>query len=88
MYLYTKWSITNTPSNTRAAYNTWTYQTDYRYQHVPQSFVDAAGNRVQWNEWYSPPMVAAPRGAWCGTPTRTGSYYVQNVVPTGGTMYY
>lgn len=88
MYLYTKYSITNTPNNQTAAYNTWTYQTDYRYQHVPTSFIDAAGNRVQWTQWNPPPMVAVPGGAWSGTSTRTGSYYAQNVVPSGGAIFY
>ena len=86
MYLHTKWCITNTPSRSQGAYNTWTYNTDYRYQHVPQYFTDRAGNRVQWNSWNPPVMVAIPGGQWNATPTRSGSYYAQNVVPIT-TMY-
>jgi hypothetical protein len=80
MYINTGYDITNTPSNVRAAYNTWPYVSSTWYQHVPTYYIDNVGQVREWVSWNRPNPVYIPGGRYAGTPTRTGSYYIQNTI--------
>lgn len=97
MYVNTGNEITNTPTNITAAYNTWQYNVPRgdEYQHVPRKYVDHEGKIREWKSWDPPKLMAIPGGQYKGTPTRTGAFYVQNVVidprhipNTSGECYY
>jgi hypothetical protein len=83
MYISSRYDITNTPNIVKAGYNTWPYtapRNDW-YQHVPTYYTDQFGNVKTWNQWDPLPMMNLPNGMYKGTPTRTGAFYAQNVVP-------
>lgn len=81
MYLYDGHTITNTPSSFNPVYNTWPYQPPKNawYQFKEEYRIDQYGNIVKY--------TTAPQnlmgGQFKATPTRTGSFYVRNTVPTG-----
>lgn len=81
MYINTGYQITNTPPP-QAAYNTWPYvgPVSSWYQHTPSYYIDNTGRVKEWESWYRPNPVYLPGGSYGGTPTRTGSYYVQNTI--------
>lgn len=80
MYINTGYQITNTPSNVRASYNTWPYVGPVSSwdQRVPTYYIDNLGQVREWCNWSSPTPVYLPGGQYKATPTRTGSFYVQN----------
>lgn len=82
MYINADKQITNTPSAIRAGYNTWTTVPPCGnwYQHTPQYYIDQWGNIQRWDQWNPPQLVHVPGGQYKGTPTRTGSFYLQNTV--------
>jgi hypothetical protein len=84
MYINTGYQITNTPTAITAAYNTWPYlgPRSTWYQHVPAYYIDNVGRVREWESWNRPAPVYLPGGQYKATPTRTGSYYIQNVVPS------
>lgn len=82
MYINTGYTITNTPPPQPAAYNTWPYvgpQSSW-YQPVPTYYIDHHGRTREWVSWNKPTPVYLPGGQYKATPTRTGSYYMQNVI--------
>lgn len=82
MYINTGYQITNTPTKIVAGYNTWQYNVPVRsmYQKTPYYYTDHNGNIRTWNEWAYPRLMHIQGGTYAGTPTRTGSYYLQNVI--------
>ena len=82
MYINDKWNITNTPTKINAAYNTWTHNVrgQARYQSVPRYFIDHLGNVQKWDKWENPKTTKVCGGRFKATPTRTGSFYIQNVI--------
>ena len=82
MFINTGYQITNTPNHIVAAYNTWPYQPPKSqwYQHVPTYYIDHLGNVQKWDKWQKPQTTRVCGGRFKGTPTRTGSFYVQNVI--------
>ena len=82
MYINGADQITNTPTNIVAAYNTWPYQVpeNDRYQHVPVCYIDHNGQVHEWDQWNPPVTKNIPGGRYKATPTRTGSYYLQNTI--------
>lgn len=82
MYINTGYEITSTPTNIKAAYNSWQYsapRSDW-YQHVPKYYIDHTGAVREWNKWNPPQLMRIPGGMYKGTPTRTGGFYQQNVI--------
>ena len=82
MYINTKYQITNTPSQFKAGYNTWQYNVPNSqiYQHTPYYYIDHWGNVKTWDKWSPPQLTRIPGGQYKGTPTRTGGYYMPNVI--------
>ena len=91
MYINTGYSITNTPSNFTAGYNTWPYLPPKKdwYQAQPYYYTDQNGQIHSWNHWNPPKLAKVPGGTYKGTPTRTGGFYAQNTIvsPTGEQNY-
>lgn len=82
MYINTSYHITNTPNQITAAYNTWPYSLPQSqwYQKTPYYYTDHKGNIKIWNNWNPPNVINIKGGRYKGTPTRTGSYYLQNQI--------
>ena len=87
MYINNSYSITNTPSQFTAGYNTWPYLPPKSgwYQHNPRYYIDHNGAVQRWDHWNPPQLLRVPGGMYKGTPTRTGGYYAPNVIvnPSG-----
>lgn len=86
MYINDGSTITNTASNfSRSSYDTLPYNVPERfwYNTNPYYYTDANGNVKVWNSLgsHSHQVQAIPGGRYCGTPTRTGSYFIQNTIP-------
>lgn len=91
MYINSGHDITNTPNHFTAAYNTWPYYTPPgdQYQHVTRYYIDQNGKAQEWNHWNPPRLIHVPGFQYKGTPTRTGSFFVQNTIvdPSGAQNY-
>lgn len=82
MYINTGYEITNTPSQFIASYNTYPYlPPNGKWDgHVTRYYIDYDGKIKAWNSWNPPRLLRIPGGQYKGTPTRTGSFYIQNVI--------
>lgn len=76
MFITTPYSITNTPSNTVAAYNTWTWQVNgpAKYQVVPSYYIDEYGVIQKWDSWKTRQPDYKTGISIKATPTRTATY--------------
>ena len=79
MYINTGSFITNTPVP-RASWDTLPYNIPQNkwYTSNPYFYIDINGNVKSWNSFSRPVSTLVPGGRYKATPTRTGSYYVQN----------
>ena len=79
MYINTKNSITNTPVP-RAAWDTLPYMIPQNkwYEPSPYYYVGVDGSVKVWNSFSRPISTPLMGGQYKATPTRTGSFYVQN----------
>jgi hypothetical protein len=82
MYINTGYQITNTPTSIIAGHNAWQYNMPKSqwYQHTPYYYVDHTGKVQVWDKWNPPKTMHIPGGQYKGTPTRTGGFYMQNMI--------
>ena len=81
MYINSGSSITNTPQP-RGGWNTlpYTMPESLWYRPTPYYYVDHTGKVQVWNSLTRMPSIPITGGQYKGTPTRTGSFYIQNTV--------